>query len=253
MFVDTHCHLDFPEFDSDRESVIKNAVKKGVLTMINIGSDILSSQNSVSLADTYGCIYASVGIHPHDADSFDSTGLEAIKKLAVCKKVVAIGEIGLDYFKNYSSQDAQKKMFVELGVLAAQLQLPVVVHCRNAEEDTLSIIRDIKPAKAVIHCFSGDEQFLKECLDLGLFISFTCNITYKKADKLRAVVKLSPLNRVMLETDAPYLAPEGYRGRRNDPAHISTLVAEMARIKDLSIEEVASVTTANAKSFFGLK
>ncbi len=253
MFIDTHCHLDFPEFDQDRDTVIQRAQNQGIDYIINIGSSLPGSEKSVELAGRYACIYAAVGIHPHEADRFDGKDSAAITELAGKDKVVAIGEIGLDYFKNYSQADNQRKLFLSLLKLARDVGLPVVIHSRAAQVDTLKILKDNLPVKTVIHCFSGDHNFLKECLDLGFFISFTCNITYKKAADLRELVKFLPLERLMLETDAPFLAPEGFRGKRNEPMHVRTLAVEIAKIKCISMEEVAQATTKNAKEFFNLK
>ena len=252
MFIDTHCHLDFPEFNQDRDEVIKRAQAEGVISMINIGSSLKGSYDSVALAKQYSCIYATVGLHPHEADSFNKKAEQEIATLAECEKVVAIGEIGLDYFKNFSKQENQRPQFVSFLNLAKRLNLPVVIHSRNAESDILTICKEAMPFKAVVHCFSGDDNFMKNCLDLDFFISFTCNITYKKAQDLRRYVKLTPLERLMLETDAPFLPPEGFRGKRNEPAYVKLLAREIARIKGVSPEEVAGVTTDNARRFFNL-
>jgi len=253
MLIDTHCHLDFPQFDADRDAVIQRAKENGVDYLINIGSSLLGSQASVELAKKYEFIYASVGIHPHEADSSGAKEVDAIKKLAIQNKVAAIGEIGLDYFKNFSKAENQRPLFNSLLKLAKDLNLPVVIHSREASADTLKILKEFMPIKAVVHCFSGDENFLKECLDLGFFISFTCNITYPKAQNLRDLVKAAPIERVFLETDAPYLPPQELRGKRSEPAFVKNLAAEVSRIKGISIEEVAKITTQNAKTFFQLK
>jgi len=253
MLTDTHCHLDFPEFDEDRDEAIKRARTCGIKHIINIGSSLKSSANSVELSQKYDFIHAAVGIHPHEADTFNKEAEAAIRELARRDKVVAIGEIGLDYFKNYSSPENQRLMFGSLIGLAKELGLPLVLHSRQAPDDTLKALKSAMPLCAVVHCFSGDESFLKECLDLGFYISFTCNITYKKAEGLRRLVKSMPLERLLLETDAPYLSPEGLRGRRNEPANVRRLADEVSAIKGLDVAEVARVTTANAEAFFKLK
>jgi len=253
MLIDTHCHLDFAQFAQDRSAVIRRAKEAQVGYFINIGATLDSSIASCELARQYPEIYASVGVHPHDADSFKEENLAKIKELAAKDKVVAIGETGLDYFRNLSSPENQKRLFIELIELAKSLDLPLVVHTRQAEEETLKILKAAMPIRAVVHCFSGDEDFLKSCLALGFFISFTCNITYKKAQGLREMVRLTPLDRLMLETDAPYLSPEGFRGKRNEPCHIKLLAEEVSRIKGVGFEEIAQRTTGNAKLFFGLK
>ena len=250
MFIDTHCHLDFPEFDQDRDEVIKRAKSQGIEYIINIGSSLEGSKKSLELAKKYDCIYATVGIHPHAADKFDKKEEAALRELAKEDKIVAIGEIGLDYYKNYSEAPSQRLMFISLLQLAKDLDLPLVIHSRQARDDTLRVLKEAMPIKAVVHCFSGDEIFLKDCLSLGFFISFTCNITYRKADNLRNLVKITPLERLLLETDAPFLPPEGLRGRRNEPLYVKNLASEIAKIKEINLDEVAQFTTANAKNFF---
>lgn len=253
MFIDTHCHLDFPEFDRDREEVILRARDKGIEYIINIGSSLQGSKKSLALSLKYDFIYATVGIHPYEAEKFEEKIKSEIEQLAQKDKIVAIGETGLDYYRDYSQVENQKSLFIWLVQLARTLSLPLVIHNRYAETDTLKILKELIPPKAVVHCFSGDESFLRECLDLGLFISFTCNVTYKKAQGLKNLVKLVPLERLMLETDAPYLPPEGLRGKRNEPMYVQCLATEISRIKEISLEEVAKITTANAKKFFNLK
>ncbi|OGX18871.1 MAG: hypothetical protein A3K83_07325 [Omnitrophica WOR_2 bacterium RBG_13_44_8b] len=252
MLIDTHCHLDFPEFDKDRDETIQRANDAGIGCMINIGSSLEGSKKSLELAKQYDCIYTSAGIHPHEADRFDKQQEQALKGLLGQSKVVAVGEIGLDYFKNYSQPQNQKILFQSLVNLAGEFNLPLVIHTRQAEDDTLKVLKESGVEKAVVHCFSGDVAFLNKCLDLGFFISFTCNITYKKADNLRRLVSLVPLERLLLETDAPFLPPQDLRGKRNEPASVLVLAQEIARIKQISPEEVAGKTTGNARAFFNL-
>lgn len=253
MLIDTHTHLDFPEFDQDRDEVILRAKEKGIGYIINIGSSLKGSQRSVELAKKYDCVYATVGIHPHEADRINQQDLEAIRELAKQNKVVGIGEIGLDYFKGFSKTDNQKPLFTSLLKLAKDTNLPLVIHSREAQLDTLNMLKPILPHKIVIHCFSGDEVFLRECLSLGIFVSFTCNVTYKKAEDLRNLIKVIPLDKMFLETDAPYLSPEGLRGKRNEPANIRILAEEISRIKQVSLYELADTITESAKAFFNLK
>jgi TatD DNase family protein len=252
MLIDTHCHLDFPAFEPDRDQVIRRALDAGINYFINIGATLESSVASCALALRYPEVYASVGLHPHDADTFNPAAQDKLSQLASEKKVVAIGEIGLDYYRNLSSKENQRQAFLKQIALAKDLNLPVVVHCREGEEETLQILKAAMPLQAVVHCFSGDENFLKECLGCGFFISYTCNITYKKAASLREMLKLTPLDRLMLETDAPYLSPEGFRGTRNEPAQIKLLANEVSRILGVSFDKIAEQTTQNAKSFFKL-
>jgi TatD DNase family protein len=253
MLIDTHCHLDFPEFDADRDDVLKRAAGAGVKYVVNIGSSLQGSVNSVKLAKDYPNVFAVVGCHPHDSRGFSEQDIETVRSLASFEKVVAIGEIGLDYYRNLSPQEDQKKIFVSLLRLARELNLPVVIHSREAREDTLMIMEEEKVEKAIVHCFGGDPLFLKACVERGYLISFTCNVTYKKAESVREAVKTAPIDRICLETDAPYLSPEGNRGKRNEPSFVRLLAEEIARIKNLSLEEIAKSTTSNAINFFNLK
>jgi len=253
MLIDTHCHLDFPQFDADRAAVLQRCSENGISYIVNVGSSLAGSQAAVALAQKYSQIYAVVGIHPHEADTSGEAEVKRIEELAKNPKVVAIGEAGLDYYKNFSQPDKQRELFPLQVKLAAKLKLPLVIHCRQAEEDCLKILKADMPLQAVIHCFSGDVKFLEQCLDLGFFVSFTCNITYKKADGLREVVKAAPLERIFLETDAPYLSPEGFRGKRNEPLYVKQLAQYIAAIKGITFEEVCRVTTGNAVNFFHLK
>jgi TatD DNase family protein len=252
MFIDTHCHLDFPDFRQDRDGLIRRCRSEGLGYLINIGSSLEGSRQSVALAEANDFIYAAVGLHPHEAECFSEAAAGELISLASHKKVVAIGEIGLDYYKNYSPRENQQAVFARLLAKARELKLPVIIHCRQAACDLLKIIQGYLPLQAVVHCFSGDEKFLQECLDKGFLVSFTCNITYKKADALRQLVRLTPLEKLMLESDAPFLAPESLRGKRNDPLSVKLLAEEIARLKQVSLSEVANVTTDNAKRFFKL-
>lgn len=253
MLVDTHCHLDFPDFDKDRNEVIERAKEAGVGFIVNIGSSLEGSLRSVSLAEEYPCVYATVGIHPHEADKTTAGDIEKIKGLAKRNKVVGIGEIGLDYYKGYSRKENQQPLFLSLLEVAKENGLAAIIHTRDAQADTLKMLQDFLPLKAVVHCFSGDSIFLRKCLESGFMVSFTCNITYKKAENLRDLIKEVPLERLMLETDAPFLSPEGLRGRRNEPASVKNLAEEIARIRGAQVEQIAEATTQNAVAFFGLK
>lgn len=253
MFIDTHCHLDFPEFDQDRDEVIKNARAQGVEYIINIGSSLKGSLRSLDLTRQYAQVYATVGIHPHEADSFNDQAKNQIKDLARENKVVAIGEIGLDYYRNFSKAENQRALFSAMIGLAKDCGLPMVIHCRQAQDEVLKILKEASPVRAVVHCFSGDKNFMDECLSLGFYISFTCNITYKKAQNLRDLVKLVPLERLLLETDAPYLSPEGARGKRNAPVNVKALAEEVSRIREISLDEVGKATSENAMKFFSIR
>ncbi|MDD5537842.1 MAG: TatD family hydrolase [Candidatus Omnitrophica bacterium] len=253
MLIDTHCHLDFPEFDPDRPQVLAAAKAAGVEAMINVGSSLEGSRRAVALSRAYPEVFATVGIHPHDAKACDVAAFAEIEKLGQEPKVVAIGEVGLDFFRNLSEPSAQREVFGRFLALAARTTKPLVVHCRNAESDMLRMLTP-EVTKGipgiVVHCFSGSADFLSACLDMGFFISFTANITYKKAQGLRDLVRSVPLEKMFLETDAPYLSPEGKRGKRNEPANVVEVAREVSRVKGIDVEKVCAQTTKNARQFF---
>jgi len=252
MLIDTHCHLDFQGFDRDRDDVIERSRSEGIGFMINVGSSLVGTKDSVELAEKNDFIFAAAGIHPHEADTVKEEDLKALEGYLGSDKVVAIGEIGLDYYKNVSSKDNQKMLFIRLLNEAKARGLPLIIHNRDAHRDTIAILKDVMGSsiRGVMHCFSGDEGFLKDCLDLGMFISFTCNLTFKNAGRLRDIARLVPMDRFFLETDAPFLAPQIFRGKRNEPAYLRYLAEEIAKIKGLSFSEVARITTENAKKLF---
>lgn len=254
MIVDTHCHLDFKDFDNDRDGVIDRAKEKGVVRIINVGSSVEGSRHAVELAKKYDIVHASIGIHPHEAESVTDKIIEELTNLAHQDKVVAIGEVGLDYYRNLSSKDSQQVVFKKFIYLAYRLKLPLIIHSRKADSDMLKILKDEKDKQltGVVHCFSGSREFLKECLDIGFYISFTCNLTFKKAEALREVAKAAPIERILLETDAPYLSPEGLRGKRNEPARLTYLVDEWVKLSGLSKEDIERITTHNANELFKL-
>lgn len=255
MLIDTHCHLDFSEFDVDREAVLVRAKEAGVEYIINVGSSLQNSRAAVSLANKYPSIFASVGIHPHDASDFDPASFDQIKELAKNnKRVIAIGEVGLDFYRNLSPKDIQEESFRQFIRLSKELNLPLIIHSRQAQQETLAILKEERYSalRGVVHCFSGDKDFLSECLSLGLYISFTCNVTYKKADSLREVLKLVPQDRLLLETDAPYLSPEGFRGKRNEPCQVKLLAEYIAQLKQVSFKDISEITTENTRNLFGV-
>ncbi len=256
MFIDTHCHLDFKDFDADRDAVIERARAAGVDIIINVGSSLEGSRRAVQIAKKYDNIYASVGVHPHDVKSVTADTFSEIKRLAASKKIVAIGEVGLDYYRDLSPRDIQKRIFREFIRLAKELNLPLILHNRDSHQDMLAVLKEEFAGariRGVMHCFSGDEIFLKECLDLGLFISFTCNITYKNADKLRSVARAAPVEKVLIETDAPFLSPQNFRGQRNEPAYVTYAAQELSKVQGLSVEDIGRITARNARELFGLE
>ena len=254
LLIDSHSHLDFSAFDEDREEVIKRAEQAGVKWIINIGAgeELKSAQRSIELARTYPNIFATVGIHPHDAKIWNAKVRDKILELAQKPKVVAVGEIGLDFAKEYSPRDIQEKVFYEQLELARELDLPVVIHSRNAHDRTVKILKEMKIKKAIMHCFSGSPELAKQLVKMGFFISIPGVITFKNAKQLPEVVKTIPLEMLLIETDCPFLAPEPYRGRRNEPAYVKFVAEKIAQIKDLSFEEVAQKTAQNTIKAFQL-
>ena len=255
MLVDTHAHLDFPDFDPQRQEVIARAGQAGVKYIINVSSDLRGCAASLELARNYENIFAAIGIHPHSAEETREEDFQRIPGLLKNKKVVAIGEVGLDYYRNLSPQDRQRDLFSRFIGLSLETQLPLIIHSRDAETDTINILKSRAAGaeiKGVIHCFSGSRNFCQECLDLGLSISFTCNVTYKKSEASRELVKYVPSNRLLLETDCPYLSPEGLRGKRNEPANVRLLAQFIADLRGCSFEEIARNTSDNAIKLFRL-
>lgn len=255
MLIDTHCHLDFSQFDADREAVIKRAKAAGVGYFINVGSSLEGSRKSVELASRHEGIFASVGVHPHHAGEVTENTIFEIEKLAKEKKAVAIGEVGLDYFKSPSPPQKQKEVFIKFIELSKRLKLPLIVHTRDAHRDTIDTLKNTHadfPVLGVMHCFSGDKKLLDEVSEMGLFVSFTCNLTFKNAKSLREIARCVPAERLLLETDAPFLAPQAYRGKRNEPAYITELRDTLSEILGLSKDEIERVTTANAKKLFNI-
>ena len=254
MLVDTHAHLDFPDFDPQRQEVIARAGQAGVKYIINVSSDLRGCAASLELARNYENIFAAIGIHPHSAEETREEDFQRIPGLLKNKKVVAIGEVGLDYYRNLSPQDRQRDLFSRFIGLSLETQLPLIIHSRDAETDTINILksRGGENVKGVVHCFSGSLDFCRQCLDLGLSISFTCNVTYKKSEASRELVKYVPSNRLLLETDCPYLSPEGLRGKRNEPANVRLLAQFIADLRGCNFEEIARNTSDNAIRLFDL-
>jgi TatD DNase family protein len=253
MLIDTHAHLDDRRFNRDRDRVIERAKKEGITTIIHIGFDKESSLNACSMAEKYEDIYAAVGVHPHDAKDASDDVLELIYNLAKTKKkVVAVGEIGLDYYRDLSPRDVQKRVFSHQIALAKELDLPIVVHDRDAHGDVLKILKEERAGRVggILHCFSGSREMAEECIKMGFYISFAGPITYSNARRLVEVARYVPLDRFLVETDCPYLTPEPYRGKRNEPAYVKLVAQKAAEIKGITFEELAKITTANAKEVF---
>lgn len=254
MLFDTHTHLDAPQFDADREEVIARAVEQGVTRMINIGFNRETIPSTMKLAETYDFIYAAVGWHPQDAITMQEGDLDWVAELCKHEKVVAIGEIGLDYYWDTSPKDVQHEVFRKQIGLARSLGMPISIHNRDAHEDVVRILREEKANEVggVMHSFSGSWEIAKICLDLGFHLSFGGPITFKNAKQPKEVLAKTPMDRLLIETDSPYLTPHPYRGKRNESAHVR-LVAEMAaELKGVTFEEIAEITTRNALERFGI-
>lgn len=254
MLVDSHAHLEMNEFDSDREAVIGRALKEGIDFIVTVGTNLKLSLKAASLADQYENIYATVGVHPHDVAKADQKTLDALKQLVhQSKKIVAYGEIGLDFFRNISPREKQRELFGLQLELANELDLPVVIHDREAHQQSLETVRASGVRRGVFHCFSGDYDMAKKCIGLGFSISIPGVVTFDKSKTLQDVAEKVPLSSLLLETDAPYLAPVPHRGKRNEPSFIVYTAQKVAQIKKISWEEVARATADNAKNLFGIK
>lgn len=248
--VDSHCHLDSPEFDSDREAVIERAFEAGVenIVAIGTGSGPPDLEAGVRLADKYPAFYATVGVHPHDVAKATGADLERLSELIKHPKVIALGEIGLDYHYDFSPRDAQKSVFVKQMEIAAQAKKPIVIHTREAWDDTLALIEQYwKPHRlpGIMHCFSGGPFEARRALDLGFYLSFGGILTFPKATDVQAAATQAPRERILVETDAPYLAPVPKRGKRNEPALVIHTARKLAEVRGESYEDVCRITTAN--------
>lgn len=253
MLIDSHTHLEMEDFDEDRDAVVKRARQAGVEFMITVGTSITYCKKAMALAGRYPEVYVAVGIHPHEVKDIDDDTYDELRELATMEKVVAYGEIGLDFFRNLSPRSVQLERFGEQLELAAEIGLPVIIHDRAAHRETLDMLGSQQgKLRGVIHCFSGDRTMAKQCLDLGFAISVPGTVTFDKAEELRRVVQYVPLECLLVETDAPYLAPQPHRGKRNEPAYVAKTVAKIAELKGLSYQEIACRTADNAKALFGL-
>lgn len=252
MLIDSHAHLDDQKFDRDRDIIIKNLKNNGIELVINIGADLQTSIASVSLAEKYENIYAAVGVHPHSASEVDDSTIEILKSFANRKKVVAIGEIGLDYYYDNSPRDLQRKWFKEQVNLAKQVDLPVVIHTREAAQETFDILKEAQDGslRGVLHCYSGSVEMATEYIKLGFYISFAGPVTFKNARSIREVAKSVPLDRLLVETDCPYLTPEPNRGKRNEPIFVKYTAGTIADIRGITYEELAKVTNRNTRELF---
>ena len=246
---DSHAHYDDEAFDEDRELVIGDIHEKGVIGVLNCGASLEGERESVKLSEKHDFIYAAVGVHPSYADVVDSKVIDELEELTKYQKVRAIGEIGLDYYwEENPSRDVQKEAFRAQMKLAEKLNMPVIIHDRDAHADTLEILKEFPNVIGVIHCFSGSVEFARECLKLGYYIGFTGVVTFKNAKKIIEVAKEVPLDRILVETDCPYMAPTPYRGKRNQSSYIIHILEKIAEIKDISIETLNNHTISNVKN-----
>lgn len=252
MLIDTHAHLDHERFDGEREAVITRALAAGVGLIICVGSDLKSSRESLALARTNAALFAVVGVHPHEAAAAPPDYLDEVRHMLAEPKVVALGEIGLDYHYDFSPRPVQRQVFQAQLELARELGCPVVVHSRKADADTARMLAESGVTRVVMHCYSGDWLLAERYLEMGYFISLSGVVTFPKSAETREVALRLPLERLMLETDAPYLAPVPRRGRRNEPAYVRHTAEAVASIRGIGLEEITQQTTANAKLFFEL-
>ncbi|MGQ0811799.1 MAG: TatD family hydrolase [Nitrospiraceae bacterium] len=259
MLIDTHTHLDDSRYDGDREAMISRAQAAGVRAFVTIGCDLVTSRAAVSLAEQYPFVYATIGVHPHEVKHIGDGWYDELRRLAGNRKVVAYGEIGLDYHYNHSPPQQQRDRFREQIGLARELKLPIVVHTREAQEDTIAILREEKAGDigGVFHCFSGDAWLARDALDLGFYLSISGVVTFQNATMLRDIVKTIPMDRLLVETDCPYLTPVPHRGKRNEPAYVKLIAERIAELKgggELNeVENIGRITSLNAGRLFGLK
>ncbi len=253
MLIDSHVHLDDLRYDTDRNAVLQRAEAAEVEAMVTIGCDLATSRAAVTLAQAHPQVFATIGVHPHEAKEIKEGWYEAFRSLARQPKIVAYGEIGLDYHYDHSPREVQRERFREQIHLARELALPLVIHTREAQEDTVTILREegAKDLGGVFHCFSGDAWLAKDALDLGFYLSFSGVLTFKNATMLRDIAKTVPLDRLMIETDCPYLTPVPYRGKRNEPAYVQYVAETLAEVRgNRSLESIARATMDNTKRLF---
>ena len=253
MLADSHAHIDDERFDADRDEVVARALAAGVSLIVNIGADMASSARSVALAEKYPGIYAAVGMHPHDSQDMKENDYRQLEQWANHPKVVAIGEIGLDYHYDLSPRSVQKEVFLRQLDLARKTGKPFIIHEREAHADMMDIIRNAaRGLNGVFHCFSGSVETAREYLKMGFYISVAGPVTFPKSVKTKEVAKAVPLDRLLVETDSPYLTPKPFRGKRNEPAHVRLVAEEIANLRDISLAELAEATTANVRRLFNI-
>ena len=254
MLIDSHAHLEMPEFKKDLEAVIQRAEESGVEYIFTVGTEKKDWKKALEIANSHPSIYAILGVHPHNAKEIDDETYPVLEELCQNEKVKAFGEIGLDFFRNLSPRDIQLKRFREQIGLAKELGLPIVVHDREAHQETMEILKSEKAEECggIIHCFSGNYEMAKVCIEMGFYISIPGSITFKSAEGFREIVKKIPLESLLVETDAPFLTPEPFRGKRNEPSYVRYTAQRVAELKNISFEKVVEVTTENALRVYKL-
>ena len=253
MLADSHAHIDDDRFDKDRDQVIARAAAAGVSLIVNIGADMDSSARSIALSEKYSCVYAAVGMHPHDAKEMREQDYSRIESWAAHPKVVAIGEIGLDYHYDLSPRPVQREVFWRQLDIVRKTGKPFIVNEREAHADTLSIIKTAaRDLQGVFHCFSGSVETAREYLNMGFYISVAGPVTFPKSIKTKEVARFIPLDRLLVETDSPYLTPQPYRGKRNEPAYVRIVAEEIAALRNISVAELAAATTRNVRQLFSI-
>ena len=252
MIIDTHAHYDDEDFDTDREQLLRGMIKQGISQIVNIGANMSSSEKSIALSEKYHFIYATIGVHPSDVGTMTDKDLDRLRELSRHDKVVAIGEIGLDYHYPTPDKELQKKWFRAQLALAAELKLPVCIHSREAAQDTFDILQEqnAQDIGGVIHCFSYGWDMAQKFLDLGFYLGIGGVITFKNSKKLKEVVEKMPIERLVLETDAPYLAPEPFRGKRNESSYLKYVIDEITNLRRFSREEIILITDVNAQELY---
>jgi TatD DNase family protein len=254
MLFDTHVHLNAEQYEDDLQEVINRALEKGVQNMVVVGFDEPTIKKAIQIAETYDFIYASVGWHPVDAIDMTDEHLAWIEELAQHPKVVALGEMGLDYHWDKSPKEVQKDVFRRQIRLARKVNLPIIIHNRDATEDVVTILKEehVEEVGGIMHCFTGSIEVAKQCMDMNMYISFGGPVTFKNAKKPKEVATDLPLDKLLIETDCPYLTPHPFRGKRNEPGYVSYVAEQIAELKGITYEELADITTANAKKLFGI-
>lgn len=255
--IDSHAHIDFPQFDDDRDAMLARARAAGVNTIlaIGVGPGPEKLDAAIPYAEAHDWIYTTVGVHPHEAKEVTPAHLETLARLAQHPKVIAWGEIGLDYFYDHSPRDIQQYVFRQQMELARAAKLPIIIHCRDAWTDCLNFLEEAWKSTGlggVLHCFTSTIEDARRGLDMGFLVSFTGNLTYPKAQNIREVAKALPLEKILIETDSPYLAPQAFRGKRNEPAYVAEVAKALANVRDLGTEEIAARTASNFRRFFRL-